>query len=290
MKTNYSRIIQGCMNWGVWGRQFTEYQMIDMIRHCLDQGITTFDHADIYGDYSTEEEFGNAFAKAGIERSKIQLISKCGIQYKENARPENEVKHYQYDSAYIIASAERSLRLLKTDYLDLLLLHRPSPLMHPDEIEVAIDQLQSQGKIKDFGVSNFTPSQTALVSTKAAIAANQIEISLTTHASLFDGRLDDMMTHQITPMSWSPLGSVFKEASDQNERIRGTLNTLTIKYNATEDQLLLAWLLQHPSGIHPVIGTTNEARITAATKAIDIQLELQDWFALLVASQGHKVP
>lgn len=278
------------MNWGVWGRQFTEYQMIDMIRHCLDQGITTFDHADIYGDYSTEEEFGNAFAKAGIERSKIQLISKCGIQYKENARPENEVKHYQYDSAYIIASAERSLRLLKTDYLDLLLLHRPSPLMHPDEIEVAIDQLQSQGKIKDFGVSNFTPSQTALVSTKAAIAANQIEISLTTHASLFDGRLDDMMTHQITPMSWSPLGSVFKEASDQNERIRGTLNTLTIKYNATEDQLLLAWLLQHPSGIHPVIGTTNEARITAATKAIDIQLELQDWFALLVASQGHKVP
>jgi predicted oxidoreductase len=290
MKTNYSRIIQGCMNWGVWGRQFTEYQMIDMIRHCLDQGITTFDHADIYGDYSTEEEFGNAFAKAGIERSKIQLISKCGIQYKENARPEHEVKHYQYDSAYIIASAERSLRLLKTDYLDLLLLHRPSPLMHPDEIEVAIDQLQSQGKIKDFGVSNFTPSQTALVSTKAAIAANQIEISLTTHASLFDGRLDDMMTHQITPMSWSPLGSVFKEASDQNERIRGTLNTLTIKYNATEDQLLLAWLLQHPSGIHPVIGTTNEARITAATKAIDIQLELQDWFALLVASQGHKVP
>lgn len=290
METTYSRIIQGCMNWGVWGKQFTENQMIAMMHHCLAQGITTFDHADIYGDYSTEEEFGNAFAKAGIERTKIQLISKCGIQYKEKARPENEVKHYQYDSAYIISSAERSLRLLKTDYLDLLLLHRPSPLMHPAEIAIAVDQLQSQGKIIDFGVSNFTPSQTELLNTKANIKANQIEISLTTHTSLFDGRLDHMMMHQITPMSWSPLGSVFKEATDQNERIRWTLNTLAIKYNATEDQLLLAWLLQHPSGIHPVIGTTNEERITAATKAIDIQLELQDWFALLVTSQGHKVP
>jgi len=290
MKTTYSRIIQGCMNWGVWGRQFTQNQMIVMIHHCLDQGITTFDHADIYGDYSTEEDFGNAFAKAGIERSKIQLISKCGIQYKEKARPENEVKHYQYDSAYIIASAERSLRLLKTDYLDLLLLHRPSPLMHPDEIASATDQLQSQGKINNFGVSNFTPSQTELVGTKAAITANQIEISLTSHTSLLDGGLDHMMTHQITPMSWSPLGSVFKEVTDQTARIRHTLKVLEAKYSATEDQLLLAWLLQHPSGIHPVIGTTNEARITAATKAIDIQLELQDWFALLVASQGHKVP
>ena len=289
MKTQYSRIIQGCMNWGIWGKQLNENQMIAMIHHCLDQGITTFDHADIYGDYSTEEDFGNAFAKASIERSKIQLISKCGIQYKGKARPENEVKHYQYDSAYIIASAERSLKLLKTDYLDLFLLHRPSPLMHPDEIAIAIEQLQSQGKIKDFGVSNFTPSQTNLVKTTVNVSVNQIEISLTANKSMVDGRLDHMMAHQMTPMSWSPLGSVFKEVTDQTDRIKYTLQSLTTKYNATEDQLLLAWLLQHPSGIHPVIGTTSEARITAATQAVEIQLELQDWFALLVASQGHKV-
>ena len=290
MKTEYSRIIQGCMNWGLWGKQLSEDQMIAMVHHCMEQGITTFDHADIYGDYSTEEEFGNAFAKAGIDRTKIQLISKCGIQYRENARPENEIKHYQYDSDYIIASAERSLRLLKTDYLDLLLLHRPSPLMHPDEIGAAVSKLQSEGKIKDFGVSNFTPNQIDLVNTKASISVNQIEISLTTNTSLFDGRLDQMMTQNITPMSWSPLGSVFKEATDQTERIRWTLSQLSNKYDATEDQLLLAWLLYLPSGVHPVIGTTNKDRITAATRAIDIPLELQDWFALLVASQGHKVP
>lgn len=290
MKTEYSRIIQGCMNWGLWGKQLSEDQMIAMVHHCMEQGITTFDHADIYGDYSTEEEFGNAFAKAGIDRTKIQLISKCGIQYRENARPENEIKHYQYDSDYIIASAERSLRLLKTDYLDLLLLHRPSPLMHPDEIGAAVSKLQSEGKIKDFGVSNFTPNQIDLVNTKASISVNQIEISLTTNTSLFDGGLDQMMTQNITPMSWSPLGSVFKEATDQTERIRWTLSQLSNKYDATEDQLLLAWLLYLPSGVHPVIGTTNKDRITAATKAIDIPLELQDWFALLVASQGHKVP
>lgn len=290
MKTEYSRIIQGCMNWGLWGKQLSEDQMIAMVHHCMEQGITTFDHADIYGDYSTEEEFGNAFAKAGIDRTKIQLISKCGIQYRENARPENEIKHYQYDSDYIIASAERSLGLLKTDYLDLLLLHRPSPLMHPDEIGAAVSKLQSEGKIKDFGVSNFTPNQIDLVNTKASISVNQIEISLTTNTSLFDGRLDQMMTQNITPMSWSPLGSVFKEATDQTERIRWTLSQLSNKYDATEDQLLLAWLLYLPSGVHPVIGTTNKDRITAATRAIDIPLELQDWFALLVASQGHKVP
>ena len=289
MKTQYSRIIQGCMNWGAWGKQFNENQMITMMHHCLDQGISTFDHADIYGDYSTEKDFGNAFAKAGIERSKIQLISKCGIQYKGKARLENEVKHYQYDSAYIIASAERSLKLLKTDYLDLFLLHRPSPLMHPDEIAIAIQQLQSQGKIKDFGVSNFTPSQTDLVKTSVNVTVNQIELSLTANKSMVDGRLDHMMAHQITPMSWSPLGSVFKEVTDQTDRIKHTLQSLTKKYNATEDQLLLAWLLKHPSGIHPVIGTTSEARVTAATQALEIPLELQDWFALLVASQGHKV-
>jgi predicted oxidoreductase len=290
MKIKYSRIIQGCMNWGIWGKQLSEDQMIAMMHHCLEQGITSFDHADIYGDYSTEEEFGNAFAKAGIERSKIQLISKCGIQYKEKARPENAVKHYQYDSAYIIASAERSLRLLKTEYLDLLLLHRPSPLMHPDEIASAVNQLQSQGKIIDFGVSNFTPSQTELIHTATTVSVNQIEISLTENTSFFDGRLDHMMTHQITPMSWSPLGSVFKETTDQTGRIQGVLRRLMSKYNASEDQLLLAWLLRHPSGIHPVIGTGNPNRITAASKALEIHLELQDWFELLVASQGHKFP
>jgi predicted oxidoreductase len=290
MKTKFSKIIQGCMTWGAWGKKLDDTQMIDLMHHSISQGITTFDHADIYGDYSTEADFGTAFAKANIDRSTIQLISKCGIQYTGEARPENHVKHYEYTAKYIIWSAERSLQLLQTEYLDLLLLHRPSPLMQADEVQKAVEQLKAQGKIIDFGVSNFTPSQTDLIATKSTITVNQIEYSLTQHSAMHDGSLDYMQTNGITPMSWSPLGSVFREDTPQTQRIKKLLVSLTEKYHATEDQLLLAWIMQHPSGVHPVIGTTNKDRITNAVKAASITLELQDWFALLIESQGHKVP
>lgn len=288
--SKFSRIIQGCMTWGKWGKQLDEDQMIGLMKYCIQQGITTFDHADIYGDYSTEEDFGNAFAKANIDRSTIQLISKCGIQYRENARPENKVKHYEYTAKYIIWSAERSLRLLQTEYLDLLLIHRPSPLMEADEVQKAVEQLKREGKIKAFGVSNFTPIQTDLISTKSEVSVNQVEFSLTQHNAMHNGSLDHMQIHKITPMSWSPLGGVFREDTEQTRRIKKVLTSLTEKYSATEDQLLLAWILKHPSGVHPVIGTTSEGRIANAVKATTIELELQDWFELLVASQGHKVP
>ncbi len=286
---NFSRIIQGCMTWGAWGKQLDTEQMIAMIHHCIDQGITTFDHADIYGDYTTEEEWGHAFAKAKIPRDQIQLISKCGIQMKGDARPENTIKHYQYDTAYIIKSVERSLKKLQVDYLDLFLLHRPSPLMHPDQIAEAVTHLRGQGKIKAFGVSNFTPPQMALIASKSEIAGNQIEISLTERSSLTDGTIDYMMQEDIVPMSWSPLGSVFREDTPQNRRIKNKLNTLKEKYSATPDQLLLAWLLRHPSKIHPVIGTTTKERISNAVKATEIALELKDWFELLEASVGEEV-
>lgn len=289
MSKKYSRIIQGCMTWGVWGKGFNQSQMVETIHHCLDVGVTTFDHADIYGDYTTEGEWGNAFTKTNISRDRIQIISKCGIQMKGDARTENYVKHYQYNKKYIIDSAERSLKELKTDYLDLFLLHRPSPLMNPEEIKEAVDHLQNSGKIKDFGVSNFTNSQVSLLQTKTPILANQIEISLNATDSLVDGTLDNAMTNGIIPMSWSPLGTFFKEETPQNSRIKTKLNELSEKYNATEDQLLLAWLLKHPSGIHPVIGTTQNSRITDAVKAQDINLDLQDWFELLEASMGNRV-
>ena len=290
MALKYSRIVQGCMTLGKWGKNLDTSAMMAVIHHCLEQGITTFDHADIYGDYSTEEAFGDAFAKAKIARSSIQLISKCGIQYMGAARPELTVKHYQYDANYIIWSAERSLKLLQTDYLDLFLLHRPSPLMQAQEVAKAFDQLKAQGKVRDFGVSNFTPSQVALIQTAATVNANQIEYSLTQHSAMLDGSLDYMTTQGILPMSWSPLGSVFREDTPQTQRIRKVLAVLCKKYDATEDQLLLSWVLKHPSGIHPVIGTTTLDRITNAVKATAITLEREDWFTMLVASQGHKVP
>lgn len=289
MKPNFSRIIQGCMGWGAWGRKFSTQEIIEMIEHTLSAGITTFDHADIYGDYTTEADFGAAFAASGIARDSIQLISKCGIQYAAETR-QHELKHYQYDADYIVWSAEKSIKDLQCDYLDLLLLHRPSPLMQPDEVAKAVEKLLSEGKIQSFGVSNFTPSQTQLIHSKNTVSYNQIEFSLTSHEALFNGSLDHMYTHGITPMCWSPLGVVFKEKNDQTYRIHNVLGTLSEKYNVAKDQLLLAWILKHPSQIYPVIGTTSKERIRAAANAIAIDLSEIDWFQLLVASQGHKVP
>ena len=285
----YSRLIAGTMTWGSWGKQYTKKDMISLIHHCLENSVTTFDHADIYGGYTTESDFGNAFSESGIHRKDIQLISKCGIQYTSENR-QNTVKHYDYSKDYIIWSAETSLKHLKTDYLDLFLLHRPSPLMHPNEISEAISTLKQQGKIKSFGVSNFTPSQIELISSSVDISVNQIEFSLTQHSAMHNGSLDQMLLKNITPMAWSPLGLVFKEDTEQTRRIHKQLGELMEFYNATEDQLLLAWILKHPTKIHPVIGTTTKNRITDAKKAEEIDLKLEDWFKILVASQGYKVP
>ncbi len=277
------------MTWGIWGKQLNTTKIIDLLHFCIDLNITTFDHADIYGDYTTEANFGKAYAESGISRSDIQLISKCGIQLK-SANRKNSVKHYNYNKDYIIWSAERSLKQLKTDYLDLLLLHRPSPLMQPDEISEAVLNLKDRGLIANFGVSNFTVSQLELLSKSVDISVNQIECSLTQNNAMYDGTLDHMATKHITPMAWSPLGSVFREDNEQTRRIHKQLGKLLDTYNATEDQLLLAWLLKHPSQIHPVIGTTTKQRISDAVKALTIDLALEDWFKILEASQGIEVP
>lgn len=285
----YSRLIAGTMTWGSWGKQLSKKEMADLMHHCLSNNITTFDHADIYGAYTTEADFGKAFTDSGIKREDIQLISKCGIQYLSDNR-NNKVKHYDYSKDYIIWSVEESLKNLETEYLDLLLLHRPSPLMVAEEIAEAITLLKKDGKIRDFGVSNFTPSQMEMIGLRMDIDVNQIEFSLTQHMAMYDGTLDYIKTCGIKPMAWSPLGSVFREDNEQTRRIHKQLGELMDKYNATEDQLLLAWIMKHPTGIHPVVGTTNKTRLKQAVEASKIELELEDWFLILVASQGHKVP
>lgn len=278
------------MLWGKWGKQLSTREMINLIQFCTDHGITSFDHADIYGDYTTEIDFGKAFSKSDIQRDSIELISKCGIQYIGETRSYNKIKHYDYSKDYIIWSVDTSLKNLGTDYLDLLLLHRPSPLMRSEEIAEAVLTLKNQGKIKQFGVSNFTPSQIELISQYIDLTVNQIEFSVTEHSAIHNGTLDQMMMKNITPMAWSPLGSIFKEKTQQVLRIKEQLENLKAVYNADYDQLLLAWVLKHPSSIHPVIGTTNKTRILNALTATTIDLKLEDWFSILVASQGHKVP
>ena len=288
MKTKLSDIIIGCMSWGIWGKNFSTKEMDELIHFCLEEGNTTFDHADIYGGYTTEEAFGKAFSTSGIEREQIQLISKCGIQYKTENR-DNKVKHYDYSKEYIIWSAEQSLKNLQTDYLDVLLLHRPSPLLETNEVLEAVTQLQEQGKIIDFGVSNFTPSQMDVLQREIPITCNQFEFSLVQNTAINNGTLDYLLKHKMKAMSWSPLGGFFSLETEQASRIKEVLPSLLEKYNATEDQLLLAWILKHPAEVAPVVGTSNKKRIKIANDATKINLELQDWFILYEASRGHKV-
>ena len=277
------------MTWGNWGKKMSTTEMADYIIHCKDHGITTFDHADIYGGYGTEAEFGMALAHSGVNREAIQLISKCGIQYVCEAR-ENKVKHYDYSKKYIVWSVEQSLKNLQTDYLDLFLLHRPSPLMQPDEVAEAIDRLTKSGKIKEFGVSNFTPSQIALIETAVPVMVNQVEFSLTSDGVMFDGTLDDCIIHNRKAMAWSPLGGYFGGENEQNSRIEAIIKELQPKYNASASQLLLAWILKHPAQVHPVVGTTDPVRLADSIQAAEIELELEDWFLLHTASMGKKVP
>ncbi len=289
MDITLSPIIAGAMNWGVWSKKMTTAEMTALMFSCLEYGITTFDHADIYGSYTTEAEFGNAFAQNSISREQIQLISKCGIQHVTGNR-DNKVKHYDYSKAYIIQSAEESLKNLQTDYLDLLLLHRPSPLMNPDEIAEAIEKLKTEGKIKSFGVSNFTNSQTDLISSRTEVSFNQIEFSATHYQPMLDGSLDYMMLNNIKPLAWSPLGSIFKADNSQTQRLKVLLMELVVKYEVTVDVLVLAWIMQHPAGIVPVTGSTNPDRLKNQMKATKLTLELEDWFAIWTESMGEKVP
>lgn len=276
------------MSWGKWGKQFSASEMVNQIEFCLQNGLQNFDHADLYGDYTTEAEFGLALKKGNFKRENVKLITKCGIQNPGLSR-NNKVKHYNYSKDYIIWSAEQSLKNLQTEYLDAFLLHRPSPLMQPTAIAEAINQLKEEGKIKQFGVSNFLPHQVDLLQSKIPIEINQIEFSLTQNSAMNNGILDQMHLHNIQPMSWSPLGSVFKQIDEKTERIRSVLNSLTSKYEVSEDTLLLSWILKHPSKIAPVIGTTNKTRILNAKNALEVQLELEDWFMLLEASIGREV-
>jgi predicted oxidoreductase len=288
-KSSLSPIIAGAMNWGVWDKNLKTKEMENLIHICFENKITTFDHADIYGSYTTEAQFGKALSTSKIKREQIQLISKCGIQMLAEKR-NNTIKHYDYSKDYIIWSVENSLKNLKTDYLDVLLLHRPSPLMQADEIAEAVEKLKSEGKIIDFGVSNFTSSQTELIRQKTPISFNQIQFSATDYQPMLDGSLDYMQLHQIRPLSWNPLGSVFRQENMQTYRLRKLLATLVSKYEIGSDTILLAWILKHPAHIIPIAGTVNVARIQSLMKAIELRLSQEDWFAIWTESMGNEVP
>ena len=283
---NLSRIISGTMNWGVWGVNHSKQDICKLILESFDSGINSFDHADIYGGYTTEQSFGEAFAETGINREDVFFISKCGIIYPSEKLPV-KTKHYDYSEDHINKSVDNSLKNLRTDYLDCLLLHRPSPLMDISIIADTLTRLIKSGKIKSFGVSNFTANQMDMFKGKVEILYNQINLSLTHLDHMFDGTLEYMQANNILPMAYSPLGSYFKE---EKGKIKEVVDKLKNKYDCTDYQLLISWLLKHPSKVYPVVGTTKSDRIKSTLESLKIEIDLIDWFELLEASIGKRVP
>ncbi|HMN90051.1 MAG TPA: aldo/keto reductase [Saprospiraceae bacterium] len=289
----FSRIVAGVMNWGIWGRQLSTQEMLRLMTQCLELGVSTFDHADIYGHYTTEAEFGAALRLQPNLRADMQLVSKCGIKLVTPNRPHHHIKSYDTSMEHIIWSAEQSLKNLHTDYLDLLLLHRPDVLLHPHDVAEAFTRLRQEGKVRHFGVSNFTPSQFELLHTYFPLITNQVEANMIHLEPFHDGTFDQCLRYRLCPMVWSPLGggALFRAAADERiSRILNTAQTLANKRTgATPDQILLAWLLRHPAKLLPVLGTINIERIAAAVAALHIQLTREEWHELWSASIGKEV-
>jgi len=286
--------------WGAWRsvgspETDTPTKLARLIEACLELGITAFDHADIYGGYRAEAAFGAALREWRGDRDRIELATKCGIALVDPARPEHRVKHYDTSARHVEASVERSLTALGTDRVDLLLIHRPDPLMDADETAGALERLVRAGKVRHVGVSNHDPSQLDLLQARLAlpIVTNQVELSLMHPAALFDGTLDQAQRLKRCPMAWSPLGGggLFAQTTPQSRRVTPALAETAARLGCPDvGRVALAWLLRHPSRPVPVLGTSRIDRLRSLAAAEGIEIDRQTWFALLEASLGHPVP
>ncbi len=275
---------------GEWG--MTPQQRLHWIEQCLDHGITSFDHADIYGGYTVEALFGEALALRPGVRGRMQLVTKCGIRLVSPERPGNAVKSYDTTSAHVTASVEASLKALHTDHIDLLLIHRPDALMDPDTLAETFRSLRAAGKVLHFGVSNHTPSQLALLHRRLPLVTNQIELSPLRVSALADGTLDQCLDLSLRPMIWSPLagGRLFNTADTQADRVRAVLEALGQQHGVSLCTMAYAWILRHPSRPVPITGSRRIAALRDAIAALDIRLPTEDWYRVLEASTGHPVP
>ncbi len=289
----FSRIALGFWRLNDW--KMSKAELLAFIEKSLEMGFTTFDHADIYGSYTCEAMFGEALKQRPTLRHKMEIVSKCGIRVISNNRPENNFHSYDTSREHIIRSAENSLKNLHTDHLDVLLIHRPDPLMDANEVAEAFRHLRISGKVSHFGVSNFTPFQFDLLQSRLdfPLVTNQVEISLLQMETLNDGILDQCQQRRISPMAWSPFGGgrIFTGISEQEERLRNELQKIGEQLGgAAIDQVALAWLLKHPSRIIPVLGTGNLNRIRGAAGALGLELSRDHWFRLWTASAGQEIP
>jgi len=262
---------------------------------CAELGVTTIDTAEVYGGYEVEERLGAALrARPGL-RDKLQLVTKCGIYVPVPRHPERKVAHYNATRDRIVKSAEKSLRLLGTDRLDVLLVHRPDWLTSADETAAGFERLLDEGKILSAGVSNYSVAELDTLQSRLRrpLVTNQIELSLLERGPLGDGTLAQCERLRIKPMAWSPLGGgrLFREEDEAAARIRAACAELAPKYGgAPPEALALAWILALPAQPLVVFGTNRVERIRAAARAAELTLEREDWYRLWQAAEGRRVP
>jgi predicted oxidoreductase len=284
-----SRIVAGMWRMTEWG--MSAEQRVEFIERCLELGVTSFDHADIYGGYGVESLFGDALRLQPSLRERIELVSKCGIKLVSPQRPQHAIQHYDTSAAHITASVEQSLRQLGTGHLDLLLIHRPDPLMDFDEIAETFTDLRKAGKVLHFGVSNFSRHQFESLDKRIALATNQVEFSPLHTAPMFDETFDGLQDARVAPMIWSPLagGRLFNggEAHADNLRlvIKGIADTLGQPFAS----VVFAWIMQLPCRPLPLTGTGRIEAIAVAVAGTRFTLSRSDWFAILRAARGHEV-
>lgn len=286
-----SRIALGA--WRLSDEELPPDAIRSLIEKCIETGITTVDHADIYGSYTCEGLFGMAVGPA--LRDQLQLVTKCGIKLVSPNRPGHRLKLYDTSHSHIIASVENSLKQLRTDRIDVLLIHRPDPLMDADETARAFVELKGAGKVLHFGVSNFTVGQFDLLSSRLPfpLVTNQLEFSLLHREPMYDGTFDQCQRLRISPMAWSPFagGKLFDDEGAATQRVRESLRQVGEELGgAAPDQIALSWILAHPSRPIPIIGTTKPTRAIQAAGAEALKLSREQWFTILKAAVGADVP
>jgi len=279
---------------GLW--RITEWQLdvqqrVRWIEQALELGITTFDHADIYGDYRAEILFGEALKASPELRGRMQLVTKCGIRLRSAQKP-YRINYYDTSAAYIRAQVEQSLRNLHTEQLDLVLIHRPDYLMDAAALAETFAMLAREGKVAHWGVSNHSTSQFALLHQHHPLITNQVELSPMQMDALDDGTLDQAQQLGLRPMIWSPLagGRLFTGEDEQAMRVRAEMSAIAARYGISLTTLSFAWVLRHPSRPYPITGTGRLDGLRDAVAALNVQLDAEDWYAIWTASKGHSVP
>lgn len=286
---DFSRVVAGMWRIADWG--MSKQQRLSFIEQCIGLGVTTFDQADIYGNYTAEALFGEALALTPSVRDRIEIVSKCGIKLISQNRPEHGLKYYDTGAAHISASVDHSLTSLGTDYLDLLLIHRPDPLMNFDEIARTFTQLKQAGKVRHFGVSNFSRHQFDCLHKRFPLVTNQVEFSPLCLAPMLDETFDGLQDQGIAPMIWSPLagGQLFTAGTPATQRLQTVIADIATRLGKPFASVVYAWIMHLPSRPLPLTGTSRIEAVADAVSATTFTLSREQWFAILEAATGHEV-